>query len=772
MPNRSFLCLFVTLFFVSNLFLSVPSSLFAQAIPPSPAPSTQSTEKIQALMAGLSDEQVRAMLITELQNDAAVLPPEKLQRSRGPAIVFGTLLTSLDKTAYSSEKRLQKLIESVPLIIPSLKSTFLKLCPVGTSHGAVINLLWILLFIVTGLVAEKIFNVWITRHYFPPGDAIEEDGHIWTRLSAGVSRQMPGILGVFVLFFVSYLVNILTLGTQLPFVQLVFFSALIGLLFCRIIGMISKIFLSPATSALRILPLQESSARTVHRLIIAITVYIVFSTMFSILIYRLSGDYKAYILLMFLSASLLLLITAVCILVYKNRVKAYILSSEWGYGSGRLGTCRRHFASLWHLFSLLYLFILWILVVNTLGDSSVQSDSAFIFSFFALPIWFVLDKITQWTLHYGIGVLRPEAKDIEPEQLALRQEKDERFQHRVYTIGRLCLFIALMACLASLWNINLPLVEDFSRVIFDSVAVCAVSLVTWRVLSNWIEAKIEESLPKVEETGETEEKDDGDWGAGGASKSRAYTLLPMLRKFIGTILLVMVVMTLLAQLGIDIGPLLAGAGVIGLAIGFGAQKLVADMFSGFFYLLDDAFRVGEYLTAGKVSGTVENISLRNVFLRHHLGMLQIVPHSELGAITNFMRGGIIVKFNLDFPYDVDIDLVRRIIKKVGVAMLADEELGPDFIRPIKSQGVRGITNSVMTIRAKFTAHPGKQFVIRREAYRLITEALAKKGIHYAHRKVIVDVASHEDNMSLKAAGAAAMSSIQNDEEQAAAKASD
>ncbi|MGI9536302.1 MAG: mechanosensitive ion channel family protein, partial [Desulfocapsaceae bacterium] len=213
--------------------------------------------------------------------------------------------------------------------------------------------------------------------------------------------------------------------------------------------------------------------------------------------------------------------------------------------------------------------------------------------------------------------------------------------------------------------------------------------------------------------------------------------------------------------------------VIGLAIGFGAQKLVADIFSGFFYLLDDAFRVGEYLNAGSVSGTVETITLRNVMLRHHRGMLQIIPHSELGAITNFMRGGIVVKFNLDFPYDAPIDKIRKVIKKVGQKMLENEEYGKDFIRPVKSQGVREIANSVMTIRVKFTAQPGTHFVIRREAYRLITESLNAQDIHYAHRKVIVDVGEGEAEngdaeVKKQVIGAAAMRTIEEEEKAAAA----
>ena len=161
--------------------------------------------------------------------------------------------------------------------------------------------------------------------------------------------------------------------------------------------------------------------------------------------------------------------------------------------------------------------------------------------------------------------------------------------------------------------------------------------------------------------------------------------------------------------------------------------------------------MGEYIQAGSSRGTVEAITLRNVMLRHHLGMLQVVPHSDLGAITNYMRGGIVIKFPLEFPYDTNIDLVRKIIKKVGVAMLEDPEIGEDFIQPVKSQGVNEITNSVMVIRVKFTAKPGKQFVIKREAFRRITEALNAKGIYYAHRKVIVDFPEESSARNLDSA---------------------
>ncbi|HHO48062.1 MAG TPA: mechanosensitive ion channel family protein [Desulfobacteraceae bacterium] len=352
----------------------------------------------------------------------------------------------------------------------------------------------------------------------------------------------------------------------------------------------------------------------------------------------------------------------------------------------------------------------------------------------------------------------------EIEQRITRQKLNMIF--KAVRFMRLMVLIAITSWLFALWGYEIPFAAGLIKAIFESLITISLGIMAWRLFSGYIERKIRESLPE-EEDKEKEESDEG-WSTA-AQRGRSYTLLPMVRKFIGTVLVVMVTLIILSSIGVNIGPLLAGAGVIGLAIGFGAQKLVSDILSGFFYLLDDAFRVGEYVQAGSISGSVEAITLRNVMLRHHRGMLQIVPYSELGSITNFMRGGIVVKFNLEFPYDTDIDQVRKIIKKVGEAMLKDEELGKDFIRPLKSQGIREITSSVMVVRAKFTAKPGAHFIIRREAYRRITEALMAKGIHYAHRKVIVELPEGKeinpaDKEKIAQAGAAAGLALMADEE--------
>jgi moderate conductance mechanosensitive channel len=199
----------------------------------------------------------------------------------------------------------------------------------------------------------------------------------------------------------------------------------------------------------------------------------------------------------------------------------------------------------------------------------------------------------------------------------------------------------------------------------------------------------------------------------------------------------MAVLMALSALGVEVGPLIAGAGVVGVAIGFGAQTLVKDIISGMFYLLDDAFRVGEYIVSGSYKGTVESFSLRSIKLRHHRGYLYTVPFGELGAIQNMSRDWVIDKLNVSVIYDTDLDRVKKIIKQIGKELQADPELAPHIIETLKMQGVEQFGDFAIEIRLKMMTKPGEQFVIRRRAYALIKKAFDANGIEFAFPTVTV-----------------------------------
>ena len=231
---------------------------------------------------------------------------------------------------------------------------------------------------------------------------------------------------------------------------------------------------------------------------------------------------------------------------------------------------------------------------------------------------------------------------------------------------------------------------------------------------------------------------DEDMEEGGAGGSRVGTLLLLLRKFLLAVLIVMATLIMLSSIGVNIGPLIAGAGVIGLAIGFGAQTLVKDIIAGLFFLLDDAFRVGDYIETAGTKGMVDHISLRSLRLRHPRGMVNTIPFGDIGIVTNMSRDYIITKLDFRVRYDTDVESVRKIIKKkVYEPIMNNEELAPKLLDKIKSQGVRQMDDSAMIMRVKYKTAPGQQFVIRKEVYRLMQEAFAEEGIEFAHRNVTV-----------------------------------
>lgn len=227
---------------------------------------------------------------------------------------------------------------------------------------------------------------------------------------------------------------------------------------------------------------------------------------------------------------------------------------------------------------------------------------------------------------------------------------------------------------------------------------------------------------------------------GGAGESRLATLLPIFRNFLLISIVVIAAMVALSQLGVNIAPLFAGAGVVGLAVGFGAQTLIRDIFSGAFFLIDDAFRKGEYIDIGDVKGTVEKISIRSMQLRHHNGPLNTVPFGEIRYVKNFSRDWAVMKLAFRVTYDTDVEKMRKLIKKFGQELLEHPDYGPKFLQPVKSQGVTALEDSAMIVRVKFMTRPGDQFELRKVVYSGIRDLCEAAGIHFAHREVTVRVA--------------------------------
>ncbi|TAX34667.1 mechanosensitive ion channel family protein [Rhizobium leguminosarum] len=315
------------------------------------------------------------------------------------------------------------------------------------------------------------------------------------------------------------------------------------------------------------------------------------------------------------------------------------------------------------------------------------------------------------------------------------------------------LIVVAALLIARAWNVNLSDLAAAetvtTRLIRAGIRIVIVLLVTdviWKLASTLIDSQM--AVASRSEQGGHHE------GPDARRRQRLNTLLPILRNVLFLAIGAVGFLMILDAVGIQIGPLLAGAGVVGIAVGFGAQTLVKDIISGVFYLFDDAFRIGEYIQAAKYKGTVEGFSLRSIRLRHHRGPVTIVPFGELGAVQNLSRDWVIDIITLTLNYDSDLEEVRKTIKRIGVELQEDAELGPNIIEPLKMQGIEQMADYGVQIRLKFMTKPGEQFGVRRKALAMLKKTFAEKGIQFATPTV------HVSGGPADAAATAAASELQ------------
>ncbi|MER9757091.1 mechanosensitive ion channel family protein [Mesorhizobium sp. M0166] len=340
----------------------------------------------------------------------------------------------------------------------------------------------------------------------------------------------------------------------------------------------------------------------------------------------------------------------------------------------------------------------------------------FTFAAFFLPLAIVM---TQRGVNF---VLRPGSEDVgRPTIPAVTIAVIDRGIRMIF-------MLAAAYLLARIWGLDMQSMRDSDttttfilRGLINVVVIALAADFGWSIIKALIERKlgIETPHPVIS---------DEDVPILDPQQARLHTLLPILQNILLASIIVMAVLMMLASLGIQIGPLIAGAGVVGVAVGFGAQTIVKDVISGVFFLLDDAFRVGEYISSGNYKGTVESFSLRSVKLRHHRGPLFTIPFGELGAVQNQSRDWVIDKFNITVGYDTDIDFARKLIKRIGLELAEDPEFKHWVLDPIKMQGVQEFGEYGIVLRVKATTKPGGAFGMKRKFYVRLRQVFKEQGI--------------------------------------------
>lgn len=211
-------------------------------------------------------------------------------------------------------------------------------------------------------------------------------------------------------------------------------------------------------------------------------------------------------------------------------------------------------------------------------------------------------------------------------------------------------------------------------------------------------------------------------------RKRTQTLGSIVRYILSTSILVVTAIIVLGELGIEIGPILAAAGIFGLAVGFGAQSLVKDVISGFFILMEDQIRVGDVVQIAEKGGLVEKINLKTTILRDLAGNVHFVPNGKIDVVTNMTKDYSRYVFEIGVAYREDIDEVIEVIKKVDEELRNDPVFKNDILEPIEVLGLDQFANSALIIKARTTTMPIKQWGVAREFNRRLKKKFDEKNI--------------------------------------------
>ncbi|MEQ8357981.1 MAG: mechanosensitive ion channel family protein [Cytophagales bacterium] len=212
------------------------------------------------------------------------------------------------------------------------------------------------------------------------------------------------------------------------------------------------------------------------------------------------------------------------------------------------------------------------------------------------------------------------------------------------------------------------------------------------------------------------------------SEKRARTLMDILRGTLKVAFWVLFIFILLKEIGLDIAPLLAGAGILGLAVGFGAQELVRDVISGFFMLFEDQIRTGDVAIINGVAGAVEKIELRTVTLRDMQGTVHIFQNGKINSLSNMTKEWSAAVFDIGVSYDSKIPEVIKIMEQVGAELKNDENFKSLIIEAIEIFGLNTFADSALIVKARLKTKPGEQWKVMREFNKRLKDEFDKKGI--------------------------------------------
>jgi len=699
-----------------------------------PAPLQQ--EQMEKLASGLDPDQVKALadLMVLLQKNAGTAAQPEAPTAPAPGLL-DRAETALDEFGALIANHFLNLPAVFIAIFAGIGALF-----AGTVAGpAYLVAGAIALILAAGFAAEFLVNLLAAarreRIRSEKPDTLYETVRLVT-LRAGLDLG-----GLIVFTFVAIIVGRLPLfdpTTRSFALQVVLWLVVLP----RFVAAVLRFALAPHRRELRLVTADDATANSLYRNFTVLFAVVGFAFLFFDIIHDANRD-VAESFRFFVGLGVNAWIVAV---IWKARhgLTRIILGDEEEPTSGL-----ERMARFWPYFSMAFIGLNWLLVQisETMGSDALSAGRSL-----AVISLVVFAPFLDTAVRGIVAHIVPPMQGDGPVAEAAHQQTRNSYVR----IARVALLAFLVLAVGRIYGLNLLALgaDEGSAIARHSIIfllILASGYLAWEIVNLWVAHVLAKDSPPAE-------NQDDEAEMGGAGKSRMATILPLIRVVSQISIITLTGLLALSQLGVNITPLLAGAGVVGLAVGFGAQTLVRDVVSGIFFLMDDAFRLGEFIDTDGTQGTIEKISIRSLQLRGTRGAVHIVPYGEIPKLTNLSRDWVIMKLRFTVPFDTDVEKVRKLFKKIGQEIGEMEEFKDDILAPFKGQGVADVDDVGIVVRGKFTTKPGKQFGVRKEIYKRVQQAFEENGIQFARKEVRVNIPEGvklDDKQKEAVAGAAA-----------------
>jgi moderate conductance mechanosensitive channel len=518
--------------------------------------------------------------------------------------------------------------------------------------------------------------------------------------------------------------------------RLVLLAVIAAYAVCAAIVCVARMMFSPNEPRLRLLHISDDQAAYATRWTGRITAVAVFGYVIAEVSLLLGLSVEAHDVLLKTVGLIVHVFLAIVVLQCRRTVRRWLRAPQGS--TGLIAVARNWLARTWHWIAIFMLVALWLV-------SAVEIPHGYSLALRFLASAIVVAVVARLVQIVILGALDRllRVKPDTAERYPGIETRLAMYYPVLVSTARGLIFLASAIVLLQLWGLGTLdwlVITPLGHRLLSSIITLAVTLLLALTVWEAVNAGIERHLAKLTREAQV------------ARSARLRTLLPLFRSALLITILIVVGMMVLSEIGVNIGPLLAGAGIIGVAIGFGSQKLVQDLITGIFLLLENAMQVGDLVTVSGLSGTVENLSVRTIRLRAGDGSVHVIPFSAVTTVTNVNRGIGNASVVACVAYHEDSDQVSDVLKEIAAGMRQEEEYSAKMLSDLQLWGVDKVDGASVTIAGQVVCTDSGRWSVQREFNRRMKKRFEEVGIEiYNPTSRMVTVSSTRGETALREA---------------------